>query len=164
MIPDTLVWLERLPLTPSGKINRSVLPDQPTSTPKEAIAPRTRTERTVAAIWAEHVGVKSVGVEDNFFDLGGHSLLAVKLITALELRFAVSLPLALLFEAPTVSALARAIDDRKSRRGLDARDQHPAPGSKDADLCAARWRRQRNRLRTAGARAGQLTAFLRTRA
>ena len=117
IIPDTLVWLERLPLTPSCKIDRSLLPDQPTSTPKEAIAPRTRTERTVAAIWAEHVGVESVGVEDDFFDLGGHSLLAVKLITALELRFAVSLPLALLFEAPTVSALARAIDDRKVGAG-----------------------------------------------
>ena len=117
MIPDTLVWLERLPLTPSGKIDRSVLPDQPTSTPKETIAPRTRTERTVAAIWAEHIGVESVGVDDDFFDLGGHSLLAVKLITALELRFAVSLPLALLFEAPTVSALARAIDDRKAGAG-----------------------------------------------
>ena len=97
------------------------MPDQPTSTPREAIAPRTPTERTVAAIWAEHLGGESVGIEDDFFDLGGHSLLAVKLITALELRFAVSLPLALLFEAPTVSALARAIDDRKdvapARRG-----------------------------------------------
>jgi thioesterase domain-containing protein/acyl carrier protein len=117
MIPDSFVWLERLPLTPNGKIDRSALPHEPTGAPRREIAPRTPTERAVASIWAEHLGLVSVGIDDDFFDLGGHSLLAVKLVTALELKFGLSLPLALLFEAPTVSALARAIDGRKAGTG-----------------------------------------------
>jgi acyl-coenzyme A synthetase/AMP-(fatty) acid ligase/acyl carrier protein len=117
MIPDSFVWLERLPLTPNGKIDRSALPHEPTGAPRREIAPRTPTERAVASIWAEHLGLVSVGIDDDFFDLGGHSLLAVKLVTALELKFGLSLPLALLFEAPTVSALARAIDGRTAGTG-----------------------------------------------
>jgi thioesterase domain-containing protein/acyl carrier protein len=112
MVPDAFVWLDRLPLTPSGKIDRSALGgDRRLEHRPEPVLPRTPTERIVAEIWAQQLGLGSVGVEDDFFERGGHSLLAVNLMAALEVRFGVSLSPALLFKAPTVSAVAKAIDD-----------------------------------------------------
>ena len=113
MVPDAFVWLDRIPLTPSGKIDRSAIGGGPQHEHRPATAaPRTPTERIVAEIWAEQLRLRSVGIEDNFFERGGHSLLAVSLIAALEVRFGVPLSPALLFKAPTVSAIAKAIDDR----------------------------------------------------
>jgi len=69
----------------------------------------TKREQTLAAIWSELLKVESVGINDNFFDLGGHSLLGTQLISRLRRAFQVNLPLATLFEAPTVAELALAI-------------------------------------------------------
>ena len=113
MVPDAFVWLDRIPLTPSGKIDRSAIGGGPQREHRPATAaPRTPTERIVAEIWAEQLRLPSVGIEDNFFERGGHSLLAVNMIAALEMRFGIPLSPALLFKAPTVSAIAKAIDDR----------------------------------------------------
>ncbi|HEX9708063.1 MAG TPA: amino acid adenylation domain-containing protein, partial [Steroidobacteraceae bacterium] len=118
MIPAAFVWLDRLPLTASGKLDRAALADMsPIAASRAPLAPRTATERIVAAILAEQLGRDAVGVEDDFFELGGHSLLAAKFFTALERRFGVALPLALLFEAPTGAAIARAIDQRGDALG-----------------------------------------------
>ena len=72
----------------------------------------------LAEIWAELLGVDRVGAEDNFFELGGHSLLATQLITRLRDVFRVELPLGILFQAPTVSAIAAFMIARESRPGL----------------------------------------------
>ena len=112
MVPDAFVWLDRT----AADIERQdqSLGDSPAAananTGPPRSTPRTPTERIVAEIWAEHLGLLSVGIEDNFFERGGHSLLAVSMIAALETRFGVPLPPALLFKAPTVSALAKAVD------------------------------------------------------
>jgi amino acid adenylation domain-containing protein len=111
MVPDAFVWLDKLPLTPSGKIDRAALGSKPQEKRPERVLPRTATEQIVAEIWARELNM-TVGVEDDFFELGGHSLRAISLIAALETRFGVTLSPATLFRAPTVSALARAIDDR----------------------------------------------------
>jgi hypothetical protein len=118
MVPVSFVILEAMPLTPSGKLNRSALPDAELSRPakREAYAlPRTRTEETIATIWAHLVGVERVGAYDNFFELGGHSLLATRALSRMRDAFHVELPLRAIFEAPTVAGLARLVEEAKER-------------------------------------------------
>ncbi|NJO14389.1 MAG: amino acid adenylation domain-containing protein [Thioploca sp.] len=109
MIPVAFVSLEHLPLTPNGKIDRRALSQLSVNlevSAKPFVAPRTQTEKRLAEIWAEVLGVKRVGIYDNFFDLGGHSLLAVILLSKIEKKLGQNLPLATLFQAPTVEQLA----------------------------------------------------------
>jgi len=109
MLPSVFVTIKELPLTPNGKVDRRALPE-PEQTGDEIgasfIAPRTAMEEMVAEIWRETLGIKQVGVESNFFDLGGHSLLATRVMSQIRERCGVELPLRVLFEAPTVAALA----------------------------------------------------------
>ncbi|MES1245199.1 MAG: non-ribosomal peptide synthase/polyketide synthase, partial [Acidobacteriota bacterium] len=112
LVPSALVELESLPLTPHGKVDRRALPD-PEQTATEAVAPRTQAEEILAGIWSDLLGLDRVGVHDSFFDLGGHSLLATQLVSRVREAFAVELPLARLFEAPTVAGLAEAVAARQ---------------------------------------------------
>ena len=114
-------FLDRLPQTPNGKIDRRALPASlgaPMDEGTRFVAPRTPVEEVLAEIWAELLGVDRVGAEDNFFELGGHSLLATQLITRLRDVFRVELPLGILFQAPTVSAIAAFMIAHESRPGL----------------------------------------------
>jgi amino acid adenylation domain-containing protein len=112
MIPSLFVPLERMPLTPNGKIDRRALPS-----PKEAARigaggprmPRSATERELAGIWAGVFGAP-VGIADDFYEIGGHSILAVKLTTAIRERLGVDLTLAAFFREPTIEGVARLID------------------------------------------------------
>ncbi len=115
MIPSAFVFLESLPKTPNGKIDRRALPapnEVPVEAPLAYIGPRTPVEEALANIWAELLVLEKVGVNDNFFELGGHSLLAVKLFSEIEKRFAKRLALSTLFQAPTIEALALAIQPK----------------------------------------------------
>ncbi|HEV8581211.1 MAG TPA: amino acid adenylation domain-containing protein [Thermoanaerobaculia bacterium] len=111
MVPAAFVLLEALPLSANGKVDRRALPrpDLAASAEREYLAPRDAMEETVAALWGEVLGLERVGVYDNFFEAGGHSLLAARLIGRLREAFQVDLPLASLFEVPTVDGLAAAI-------------------------------------------------------
>ena len=111
MTPAAIVVLEALPFTSQGKLDRSALP------PPEALCdassverPRNENEVLIAQIWQELLGVRSVAVRDDFFELGGHSLLAVRMIGQIERRTGRRLPLAALFEEPTVEHLARLLE------------------------------------------------------
>jgi acyl-coenzyme A synthetase/AMP-(fatty) acid ligase/thioesterase domain-containing protein/acyl carrier protein len=109
MIPAAVVFLDRIPLTPSGKVNRRQLPAPPTEIldrQDNYTAPRDALELSLARIWEETLDVRPVGVQDNFFELGGHSLLAVRLMARVEQQFGVRLPLAILFHQPTIEHLA----------------------------------------------------------
>lgn len=119
MVPSALVVLDALPLTANGKLDKRRLP-RPRLEPPERLpaAPRTDTERRLSEIFAHALGVPAVGLTDDFFALGGHSLLAVQVVSAIHDRCAVDLPLAALFEAPTVEALAARVD---AARGHAAR-------------------------------------------
>jgi thioesterase domain-containing protein/acyl carrier protein len=118
MLPSQYVTLAEFPLTPNGKIDRKALPapdaDVEASAESTHVPARNPTEHTLLEIWKKALGRPNVGVEDNFFDLGGHSLLAVKIFDEIHRELSVDLPLAALFEMPTVESLARRIDQAPS--------------------------------------------------
>jgi acyl carrier protein len=111
LVPSQYELLEQFPLTPNGKIDRQALRSlTPTESTKELyVAPRTENEERLTQIWEEVLGHEQIGVHDNFFDLGGHSLLATQIMSRVREAFAVTLPLRMLFEAPTVAGLAAAL-------------------------------------------------------
>ena len=112
MIPSTLVLLDELPLTPSGKVDRRALPDPDQDRPELGNlyqAPRTPIEGTLAAIWGEVLKLDQIGIHDNFFDLGGHSLLATQVISRLHDMLGLEIPLRALFESPTIEQMSAAI-------------------------------------------------------
>ena len=78
------------------------------------VTPRNTVEEIIAGIWAEIVGIKQIGVHENFFDLGGHSLLAMQVISRLRDTFQIELPLRTLFEKPTIEGLAVAIIEKQA--------------------------------------------------
>jgi amino acid adenylation domain-containing protein len=115
MMPSVFVVLEAMPQTPDGKIDRNSLPvpaAQSVEMPDGYVAPRNRTEESLARIWSETLKVGRVGIKDNFFDLGGQSLLAVSLFAKMEQEFGKKLPLATLFRSPTIEQLAAALNKR----------------------------------------------------
>ncbi|MGH7411794.1 MAG: amino acid adenylation domain-containing protein, partial [Candidatus Methylomirabilis sp.] len=112
MIPSAFVFLDSLPLTSTGKVDRLALPapDRTTADRGTAfVAPRTEIEKELARIWEEVLGVERVGVKDNFFELGGHSLLATQVFSRIRSCFRVELPLSSLFAGPTVGEIAERI-------------------------------------------------------
>ena len=112
MLPSAIVLMDKLPLTPNGKIDRKALPppaEQYVEIPGEFVPPQDPLEHALARIWAKILRVKRVGLKDNFFDLGGHSLAAVRMLSDVEKLSGRTLPLATLFQATTVEALAELI-------------------------------------------------------
>ncbi|MCF3135101.1 amino acid adenylation domain-containing protein [Streptomyces olivochromogenes] len=115
MVPSLFVPLAALPLTPNGKLDRAALPE-PSAGPGPAAvsvarAPRDDTERELCALFAEVLGVESVGIEHDFFDLGGNSLLAARLIGRMHGRLGAAPGIRQLFETPTVAELARLLPE-----------------------------------------------------
>ncbi|HEU4408790.1 MAG TPA: amino acid adenylation domain-containing protein [Polyangiaceae bacterium] len=117
MLPADVMWLPSLPLTPNGKVDRRALP-RPEARRREHVAPRTAVEQKLASIWAEALGLARVSVEDDFFDLGGHSLLAIPLMHRVQQELGGSLSLAAIFEARTVSGLARLLEAGRPAPGV----------------------------------------------
>ena len=112
MVPATFVLMDALPRTPNGKIDRRALPapsDLDSDSQKTRVAPRDNLEIQLVNIWAAILGHDRIGIRDNFFDLGGHSLLAARLFAQIENRFGIHLPLATLFQSPTVEQLANVL-------------------------------------------------------
>jgi len=110
MVPSTFVVLATLPLTPNGKVDRKKLPALPQGKIEAhscRTTPRDMLEQQLVKIWEKILCVRPVGLTDNFFELGGHSLIAVRLSSEIKTLTGKSLPLATLFQAPTVEQLAR---------------------------------------------------------
>ena len=116
LVPSAFVVLDRIPLLPNGKVDRSALPapEKISSELKTAyVAPRTPVEELIARMWEDVLGLKQIGVDTNFFDLGGHSLLATQVMTRLREALNVEMPLRRLFELPTIEQLAAAVEQEK---------------------------------------------------
>ncbi|WP_289355734.1 non-ribosomal peptide synthetase [Paenibacillus sp. S-12] len=119
MIPAAFVLMDAFPLTSNGKVDRKALPAPEIShldLKRSYVAPRNPTEEKLSAIWAEVMGIERVGIEDNFFELGGHSLLATRLISRIRDAFQVEVPLAALFESPTVASLVATIQQAQEEQ------------------------------------------------
>jgi amino acid adenylation domain-containing protein len=118
MVPATFIIVDFLPLNVNGKVDRSALEalsEDHTDSGQEIAPPRNQTEEVLLCLWLEELGLKELGIHDNFFEVGGHSLLATKLISRIRQAFGIELPLRCLFEAPRVadlSALVEAASDR----------------------------------------------------
>ncbi|MEA3187678.1 MAG: hypothetical protein QOD99_1508 [Chthoniobacter sp.] len=113
MTPAAFVFLDRLPVTANGKLDRRALPaPEFGAAQSDYVAPSSKTEHALAEIWEEVLKHSPVCVHDNFFEIGGHSLLALSLFARIESRLGRKLPLATLFNAPTIAELAHVIDAR----------------------------------------------------
>lgn len=117
MLPSYFVFLDTIPLSPNGKINRKMLPAPDTARPRLItgfMRPETAVEQQVAMIWCKVLAVDEVGVYDNFFDLGGHSLLLGQVRNQLQTIFQKSVSMVALFQYPTVQTLAQFLDELDS--------------------------------------------------
>ncbi len=141
MVPSVFITMEALPLTPNGKVDYRALPDPAcarSAMGEDFESPRTGDEETLAAIWAEVLGLERVGVHDSFYDLGGHSLLAVRIVARVREQLGADLPVSFLFEHPTVAELAEALVERD---GADvSADAIPKVGAERAPLSFAQER------------------------
>ena len=115
MVPSFFVKMGELPVTPNKKIDRKALPApdiSEVSAKEEYAPPRDDLDKELVSIWQKILGIKVIGINDNFFDLGGHSLLVVQLFAQIEKKIGANLPLAILFQAPTIAQLADRIKNK----------------------------------------------------
>ncbi|MCP4157191.1 MAG: non-ribosomal peptide synthetase, partial [bacterium] len=120
MIPTFFIKLEKIPLTPNGKIDRKALSKLQISNadPRAYIAPRNETEEKLSGIWAELLGIQkqAISIDDNFFDIGGHSLRATIMASKIHKTFNVKLPLAEIFKNQSIRKIAGTIKEFKQEK------------------------------------------------
>jgi amino acid adenylation domain-containing protein len=114
MIPNAFVTLDSLPMTASGKVDRKLLPKpvRNDAVPRLSEGQEDLLSGQLMRIWEEILDVRPIGLDDNFFDVGGHSLLAARLFARLNQQLNINLPLATLYEAPTIQELSDLLNDR----------------------------------------------------
>jgi len=134
MVPSAFVWLEALPVTANGKLDRRALPPPPPTRPalaQEFVAAATELEAKLAALWGDVLGVEPVGRDDGFFELGGSSLLAVRMVTRVREELGIDVPLVNLFDQPTLAgfaaAAAAAVHPAKSAAAPEPAEAGPQP-------------------------------------
>ncbi|AHH99514.1 amino acid adenylation domain-containing protein [Kutzneria albida] len=135
MVPSAFVRLAELPLTPNGKLDRRALP-APDYAATPSRAPRGPREEVLCGLFAEVLGLPSVGIDDNFFELGGHSLLATRLISRIRVTFGSELGVQAVFQSPTVASLGAQLDSGDQRGGLDVLLPIRTEGSRPPLFCA----------------------------
>jgi hypothetical protein len=113
MVPSAFVFLDELPLTAHGKVDREALPPPFTYEQRDPdnqfFSPRTPTEEVLSNIWKQVLGLNAVSIHDDFFELGGHSLLATQVTSRINRAFQINLPVRSLFEELTIASLSRVI-------------------------------------------------------
>jgi acyl carrier protein len=117
MVPAAFIFLEALPLTLNGKVDRRGLTIPHSFRPEfqaTYVAPQTDLEKTIATVWQEVLMVERVGRNDNFFDLGGNSLLAIQVQSSLQKIFEHNFSIVKIFQYPTISTLAKYLSEASS--------------------------------------------------
>ncbi|ESP93915.1 non-ribosomal peptide synthetase [Pseudoalteromonas luteoviolacea] len=116
MVPSAFIVVDSWPMTANGKLNKRALPNPDTHTPAATIPARTATEKDIAKIWAELLGVDAttIGIDANFFELGGHSLLCIRLVAEISQAFSIDISVEQVFNAQNLAHLAQQIDSRNA--------------------------------------------------
>jgi acyl carrier protein len=120
MVPACFVRIAQLPLTTNGKVDYRALPSPAEDDwrTQQYVAPATDTERALADVWQQVIGIERIGIHDNFFELGGHSLMATQILAQLKQRYRVEIELRKVFEEPTIAAVAALIDAKLAEHAL----------------------------------------------
>jgi amino acid adenylation domain-containing protein len=116
MVPSTVVWMDELPKTTSGKVDRLKLPEPELFRPDLSViyqAPRNQIEKDLTSVWMELFRYDRIGIYDNFFDLGGNSLLAQKTVAALKYQFNYELPITKLYQYPFIKGIAEVLGSKQ---------------------------------------------------
>ncbi|MEK6284061.1 MAG: non-ribosomal peptide synthetase, partial [Acidobacteriota bacterium] len=125
MVPAALIIIDKLPLSPNGKVDRDVLPVPDDFRPVQVsdfVGPRNSVEEVLAGIWSGVLNLERVGIHDNFFELGGHSLLATQVVSRIQNALQVELPVRRIFEYPTVAELSEwMLQESGKRSDMEAR-------------------------------------------
>jgi amino acid adenylation domain-containing protein len=139
MLPASFTFLDRVPLTPHGKLDRSALPQavEALAGINDRVLPRTEIEKTIAGVWTELLGIADLGIQDNIFDLGAHSLLVIRAHECLQERGGWDLTILDLFRYPTIQSLAHYLC------GLDGPDQSALIDAEDRAAKQREARRHR---------------------
>lgn len=144
MIPSAYMFLNDLPMTSSGKVDRNALPEwekRAEDNCEQVLLPRTQVEEIIAAIWSDVLGLESVNREEDFFESGGHSLLGAQVISRICESFQIKLPLASLFDSPTVKELAIAVEHAIRSEGANLHSIiNPAARDQEIPLSFAQQR------------------------
>ena len=117
MLPNIFVVLDDFPILPSGKVDRKKLPEPKEDVKDEQriiVEPRNATEEKIHTVWKKYFAPQLVSVIDDFFELGGHSLLAIRLVSYIERKLSMSIPLNALFEFRTICELSKYLEIQES--------------------------------------------------
>jgi acyl carrier protein len=121
MLPQAICFMDALPLSVNGKIDRRTLGSFVSNAPgtRKVVEPRNSCEKWLARLWEEYLQRDRISVHDDFFEIGGHSLLATRIVSRIRDDLDVQLSLRTLFEATTVARLAIALEESGLRNGVD---------------------------------------------
>jgi amino acid adenylation domain-containing protein len=144
MVPAGFVMMERMPLTPNGKIDRNALPEPELARADlihHYVAPRTLVEEVLTGIWSDVLKIEPIGMLDTFFELGGRSLLATQVISRVRDTFKIEVPLRALFESPTIAELGEVVEtEMRTGQGLIAPPITRSQGESESPLSFAQKR------------------------
>jgi acyl carrier protein len=116
MVPSLWVELSSIPLNSNGKVDQKYLSalEQEDISPVAYIAPRNEMEQKLVLLWQELLNTERIGINDNFFELGGHSLLAMRLVSYMESKLQISVPIHILFQFSSISELSKYLEVQKN--------------------------------------------------
>ena len=148
MVPNTFVFIDSMPLTHNGKVDRRALPAPAKSdVPLEAnfASSNNSIEETLVTIWSDILGVQPIGIHDNFFELGGHSLLLTQVMSRCRKAFSIKIPLQSLFQKPTIAELAEIIaqSQAQSQQQDDVAQYQAIPRCQNRDNLPLSFAQQR---------------------